>query len=144
MAQVYKAEQPMIERLVAIKVLHSHLAESDDFVARFKREARGLGQLQHPHIVQVIDFDIEDNLYYMVVDYIPGQTLQTYLDEKKALPYSEALAITAQLADALAYAHSKDTIHRTWTECRSRLPVPGMRCGSRRRTAACATWGRYR
>jgi serine/threonine-protein kinase len=112
MAQVYKAEQPTIERLVAIKVLHSHLAESDDFVARFKREARGLGQLQHPHIVQVIDFDIEDNLYYMVVDYIPGQTLQTYLDEKKALPYSEALAITAQLADALAYAHSKDTIHR--------------------------------
>ncbi len=112
MAQVYKAEQPTIERLVAIKVLHSHLAESDDFVARFKREARGLGQLQHPHIVQVIDFDIEDKIYYMVVDYIPGQTLQAYLDEKKALPYGEALAIAAQLADALAYAHSKDTIHR--------------------------------
>ncbi len=112
MAQVYKAEQPTIERLVAIKVLHSHLAESHDFVARFKREARGLGQLQHPHIVQVIDFDVEDDLYYMVVDYISGQTLRTYLDEKGPLPYDEALRIAAQLADALAYAHSRDTIHR--------------------------------
>lgn len=112
MAQVYKAQQPTIERPVAIKILHSHLAESSDFIARFKREARGLGQLQHPNIVQVIDFDVEGDLYFMVVDYIPGQTLREYLDARGALPYDEALRITAQLADALAYAHQKGAIHR--------------------------------
>ncbi len=112
MAQVYKAVQPTIERPVAIKILHAHLAESGDFVTRFKREARGLGQLQHPHIVQVIDFDVEEDIYYMVVDYIPGRTLRDYLDEQGALAYSTALDITAQIADALDYAHKKGTIHR--------------------------------
>jgi hypothetical protein len=112
MAQVYQANQPTIERMVAVKVLHSHLAESDDFVERFKREARGLGQLQHPHIIQVIDFDTANDLYYMVMDYIPGQTLRDYLDEKMKLSNSEALLLIAQLASALEYAHQNGTIHR--------------------------------
>ncbi|MCP5099312.1 MAG: serine/threonine protein kinase, partial [Chloroflexi bacterium] len=112
MAQVYLANQPTIERMVAVKVLHSHLAESDDFVARFKREARGLGQLQHPHIVQVIDFDTANELYYMVMDYIPGKTLRDYLDEKGKLSNRESLALVAQLTNALAYAHQKGMIHR--------------------------------
>ena len=112
MAQVYQANQPTIERMVAVKVLHSHLAESDDFVARFKREARGLGQLQHPHIVQVIDFDTAKDMYYMVMDYIPGKTLRSYLDEKVKLSNSEALTLIAQLTNALAYAHKKGMIHR--------------------------------
>ncbi len=112
MATVYKAVQPTIERLVAVKVLHSHLAASDDFVVRFKREARSLGQLQHPHIVHVIDFDVADGYYFMIVDYIPGKTLRAYLDERGALTWSEALAITTQLTEALAYAHARGTIHR--------------------------------
>lgn len=112
MAQVYKAIQPTIERPVAVKVLHSHLSDSEDFVARFKREARGLGLLQHPHIVHVIDFDVADGVYFMVVDYVPGKTLRAYLDERGVLDYAEALRIAAQLADALAYAHRRGTIHR--------------------------------
>lgn len=112
MASVYRAVQPTIERHVAIKVLHDHLAHSESFVERFKREARGLGQLHHRHIVHVIDFDIDDDYYYMVMDYVPGKTLSAYLQERGALPVDEALALMDQLADALAYAHRRGTIHR--------------------------------
>ena len=65
MAYVYKAYQPTIDRFVAVKVLHSHLAEDAEFLERFKREAKGLGSLRHPHIVNVIDFDVADGWYYM-------------------------------------------------------------------------------
>jgi serine/threonine protein kinase len=112
MAQVYKAVQPTIDRMVAIKVLHSHLAQSEDLIERFKREARALGQLQHPHIVQVIDFDIEDDIYFMVVDYIAGTTLRAYLDDRQKLSCGEALMLVEQLTDALAYVHRNGTIHR--------------------------------
>jgi serine/threonine protein kinase len=112
MASVYRAVQPTIERQVAIKVLHDHLAGSESFVERFKREARGLGQLHHPHIVHVIDFDLDADYYYMVMDYVPGKTLSAYLQERGALPVDEVLALMEQLADALAYAHRRGTIHR--------------------------------
>jgi eukaryotic-like serine/threonine-protein kinase len=112
MATVFRGVQPTIERQVAVKVLHSHLAMSPGFVDRFKREARGLGQLHHPHIVQVIDFDVQDDLYYMVMDYIPGKTLSKFLDERGALPPIEAVAIAEQLTTALAYAHRRGIIHR--------------------------------
>lgn len=129
MAEVYRARQPMIERDVAIKILHGHLAESGDFVERFQREARGLGQLRHPHIVSVIDFDVErgqttraeengdhrivtDGRYYMVMDFIAGPTLADLIQQRGALPVVEALSIAEQIADALAYAHEQGTIHR--------------------------------
>jgi serine/threonine protein kinase len=112
MAQVYKAYQPTIERFVAIKVMHSHLAESADFVERFKREARGLGQLRHPHIVSIIDFDAEDEYYYMVMDYIAGPTLSDVLEQQGAFSLEMALRVTRQLCDALVYAHERGTIHR--------------------------------
>ena len=98
--------------MVAVKVLHGHLADSEDFITRFKREARSLGQLQHPNIVQVIDFDASGEMYFMVMDYIAGKTLRDYLDEKDVLSNSEALTLGAQLADALSYAHKKGAIHR--------------------------------
>jgi hypothetical protein len=112
MAQVYRAIQPTIERPVAIKVLHSHLVTSDGFVDRFKREARSLGQLQHPHIVQVIDFDAQGDLYYMVMDFIPGKTLRTFLDGSGPVDPVRALDIVEQLAEALAFAHRRGLIHR--------------------------------
>jgi serine/threonine protein kinase len=112
MAQVYKAYQPTIERFVAVKVMHSHLADSADFVERFKREARGLGQLRHPHIVSVIDFDIEDEHYYMVMDYIAGPTLSDVLQQQGAFSLEISLRVAGQLCDALAYAHRQGTIHR--------------------------------
>ena len=112
MAEVYKSYQPGMDRFVAIKVMHSHLAESEDFVTRFKREAQLVGQLRHPHIVQVIDFDVQDEGYYMVMEYIKGETLKYYIQQKGALDPDEALRITSHLADALHYAHQEGMIHR--------------------------------
>lgn len=112
MAYVYKAYQPTIDRFVAVKVLHSHLAEDAEFLERFKREAKGLGSLRHPHIVSVIDFDVHDGWYYMVMDFIEGETLEAVLDRRGKLPVDEALRLTAQLAGALAYAHEHGRIHR--------------------------------
>lgn len=112
MGEVYKAFQPGVERYVAIKVMHPHLAGTGDFVQRFQREARSIGRLLHPHILSLIDFDVEGGLYYMVLEYIPGGTLRTYLNNQKQMPVEEALRITGQLADALAYAHQQGMIHR--------------------------------
>lgn len=112
MAQVYEAIQPTIERQVAVKILHTHLSESEDFVLRFKREARSLGQLQHPGIVNIIDFDVQDEIYYMVMDYIPGQTLRDYLDKQGTLSNGEALSLLSQLVEALSYAHQQGAVHR--------------------------------
>lgn len=120
MAQVYRARQPVIERDVAIKVLHPHLAGRDNFVERFKREARGLGQLRHPNIVSVIDFDTalqsgitpDEEIYYLVMDFIAGPTLADLLRARGPLPLAETLLIGEQIADALAYAHQQGVIHR--------------------------------
>jgi tRNA A-37 threonylcarbamoyl transferase component Bud32 len=112
MAQVYRARQPVIERNVAIKVLHPHLATQGDFVARFQREARGLGALRHPHIVSVIDFDAVGDSHYLVMDYIPGPTLAAVLAKQGRLPAMQALSIAEQIASALAYAHRQGAIHR--------------------------------
>ncbi len=112
MAEVYKAFQPGLNRYVAIKVMHKHLANSPDFVDRFKREAKGIGELQHSHILHVIDFDVEGTLYYMVMDYIKGDTLADYMAKKGALSVEEAISLTIQLVDAIDYAHKHGTIHR--------------------------------
>ncbi|NDJ84393.1 MAG: protein kinase [Chloroflexi bacterium] len=112
MADVYKAYQPGLNRFVAIKLMHGHLADSADFVERFKREAQSVGQLRHPHIVQVIDFDVEDDVYYMVMEFIKGNTLKSYIEQRGALRPEEALRITENLADALSYAHENNMIHR--------------------------------
>ncbi len=112
MAEVYKAYQPGLDRHVAIKVLHRHLALTPDFVFRFKREAKSIGQLQHPHILHVIDFETENNVYYLVMDYIQGDTLEAYIKSQGKLAFPEALRITEQLAGALDYAHERGMIHR--------------------------------
>lgn len=112
MADVYKAYQPGMNRFVAVKVMHSHLSDSADFIERFKREAQNVGQLRHPHILNVIDFDAEDDLYYMVMEFIKGDTLKAYITEQGSLPPPEAVRITAQIADALDYAHQYGMIHR--------------------------------
>ena len=112
MAYVYKAYQPTVDRNVAVKVLHSHLAEDGQFLARFKREAKGLGSLRHPHIVSVIDFDVDEGWYYMVMDFIQGETLEEILSRRGRLAVDGALRLTAQLAGALDYAHRHGRIHR--------------------------------
>jgi tetratricopeptide (TPR) repeat protein len=116
MADVYRAYQPGLDRLVAVKVMHSHLAEEAGFITRFQREAKAIARLRHPYIVQVIDFDVQDDVYYMVMEYIEGSTLKEWLRDLASrgerLPTHYALDIAAKLADALAYAHGEGMVHR--------------------------------
>src|SRR5262245_53329311 len=112
MAEVYKALQPGLQRFVAVKVLAGYFAESPQFVARFKREARSIAQLRHPHVVQVFDFDIEDDLYYMVMEYIQGATLHPRIQRGGGLPIGDVIRIGIALSDALDYAHQHGMIHR--------------------------------
>lgn len=116
MAEVYKAYQETLDRHVAIKVMHTFLAEDSDFLGRFKREARAMAALSHPHIVRVYDFEIQDDVYYIVMEYVSGGTLTKKLEELSAkgqwLPLQETLKIILQVAEAMAYAHRQGMIHR--------------------------------
>jgi serine/threonine-protein kinase len=116
MAEVYKGYHKRLERNVAIKILHSFLAEGEDFLARFEREARAVAQLRHPNIVQIYDFSVEDDLLYMVMEYIDGGTLNDRLNElakvNQLMPLEEVVSIIDQIANALDYAHNSELIHR--------------------------------
>ncbi len=116
MADIYKAYHPRLDRHVAVKVLHAHLAEGKDFLGRFEREARAVAALRHPHIVQVYDFDIEDGLTYMVMEFVGGGTLKSRLEalhrKVEHLALGETARIFRQIAEALEYAHQKEMLHR--------------------------------
>lgn len=112
MAYVYRAVDPDLARVVAVKVMHRYLCEDGSFVRRFGREAKAISRLQHANIVGFIDFDREQDQYYLVMDYINGGTLRDYLAKKGALPPLQALQLILHLAKALSYAHQKGIIHR--------------------------------
>jgi serine/threonine protein kinase len=118
MAEVYKAHHPTLDRYVAIKVLHSFLADEEDFLTRFQREARIVATFRHPNIVQVYDFDSDPktNSYYMVMEFVDGPTLKTRLqemvEEGERLPLEEAIRIAIAVANALDYAHQRGMVHR--------------------------------
>jgi tetratricopeptide (TPR) repeat protein len=128
MADVFKGYQPGLDRYVAVKVLHPHLSEDPDFITRFKREAKSVAELRHPHIVQVFDFDVQGENYYMVMEYVEGgQTLKQLLQELAAkdarLPLERALDIASKLADALDYAHGLGMVHRDIKPANVLLPT---------------------
>lgn len=116
MAEVYAGVHTHLDRKVAVKVLHSYLLEGGDFVDRFKREAKAVANLRHPNIVQVYDFDIQDDLIFMVMEYIDGVNLHAKLVEVgnrgERLPIKLIGSIINDIASALDYAHSKDMLHR--------------------------------
>jgi len=116
MAEVYRAYQPRLERDVAVKVMFGYLAEDEKFVGRFEREAKAVAALHHPHIVQIHDFDVEDDVYYMVMEYIGGETLKARLKRLNAagkrMRLDEVVRIFRALCDALDYAHAQGCIHR--------------------------------
>jgi len=110
MATVYKAYQPSLDRYVAVKVLPTYLAHDPDFAARFRREARAIARLNHPHILPVHDFGQEGELSYIVMRYVEGGTLKKQLGQPLAL--NRTIDILAQIGDALDYAHQQGVIHR--------------------------------
>jgi len=113
MSEVYKGQHEQLDRMVAVKVLHPFLANEEGFVIRFKREASIVAKLRHPNIMQVFDFDYNEELdiYYMVMEFIDGPTLKDRLNNE-ALPQEEAVRIGALIADALDYAHRRGMVHR--------------------------------
>ena len=116
MAEVYKAYQPNLDRYVALKVLHPIVATDEQFLARFRTEARSVATLRHQHIVQIFDFGNEGKTYYMVMEFVDGQTLKQKLnkmrDENKVMSLEEASKLLTQVAQALDYAHERGLIHR--------------------------------
>jgi branched-chain amino acid transport system substrate-binding protein len=111
MAAVYKAYQPSMERHVAIKVLPRHMAASEEFVNRFRREARLLAQLQHPHILPVFDYGEADGYPYIVMPFVQSGTLAELL-HKRPPSLLEVRRIMVQIGDAVSYAHTRGMIHR--------------------------------
>ncbi|MBI3166875.1 MAG: serine/threonine protein kinase [Chloroflexi bacterium] len=116
MSAVYKGNDPNLKRVVAIKVIHSHLSSNPDFVQRFEEEAAAVAQLRHPGIIQVYDFNRDDDLYYMILEFVPGETIQDHLkrlnDGGRKLSPIKAAEYMAGICDAVDYAHQRGMIHR--------------------------------
>ena len=111
MAAVYKAFQPNMERYVAVKVLPRHMSTSEEFVIRFRREAKLLAQLQHPHILPVFDYGEADGYPYIVMPFVQSGTLAGII-QTRSLSLSEIRRIIVQIGEALSYAHMRGMIHR--------------------------------
>lgn len=116
MANVYRAVDTRLQRDVALKIIHSHLAEQPDFVNRFIREARSVARLSSRHIVSVFDQGVADTplgqLPYLVMELVTGSDLRTQLNDLGSLPIGVAFEVTRQVLQALAVAHNDDLIHR--------------------------------
>jgi serine/threonine-protein kinase len=116
MAQVYRGYHPQLDRHVAIKVLRADLVEQDEFLERFRREAHAVSGLRHANIVQVFDFDTQDDFYYMIMELLEGDTLRARLNEyrlkKERMPLDEIARILKDILNGLEYAHSEGVIHR--------------------------------
>ena len=116
MSSVYKGLDTRLQRTVAIKMIHPHLSERPQFVRRFEQEAAAVARLRHPNILQVHDYNHDKDSYYMVLEYIPGQTLDERLESLKTanlrLPLAEVIHLMVPLCDAVAYAHDQGIYHR--------------------------------
>ncbi|MEH3075847.1 MAG: protein kinase [Quadrisphaera sp.] len=112
MATVYLATDTRLERPVALKVMHTHLAADASFVARFTREARSAARLSHPGVVSVYDQGASDSTVYLAMEYIPGRTLRDLVAAAAPLPLGEALDLIEEVLDGLAAAHAAGLVHR--------------------------------
>src|ERR671931_2133858 len=112
MSSVYKARDSLLERNVALKILHDQYSADEEFVERFKREARSVAQLQHPNIVTVIDRGEEEGKQYIVFEYVDGENLKELVVRKGRLEIPEALEIALEIARGLGFAHEHGLVHR--------------------------------
>jgi eukaryotic-like serine/threonine-protein kinase len=112
MSSVYRAHDQLLERDVALKILHSSYREDEEAVERFRREAQAVARLSHPNVVTVIDRGEEDGHQFIVFEYVDGATLKDHLAKRGPLPPEEALAIAIEVGEALAYAHGHGIVHR--------------------------------
>jgi eukaryotic-like serine/threonine-protein kinase len=112
MSSVYKAHDRLLDRQIAIKVLHPHFTEDEEYVERFRREARAVAQLSHPNIVTVIDRGEDEGRQFIVFEYVEGENLKQLLERTGPMPVRDALLLALQMARALAFAHGRGLIHR--------------------------------
>jgi eukaryotic-like serine/threonine-protein kinase len=112
MSTVYLAFDQTLERRVAIKLMHREIASDSDQLERFRREARAVAQLSHPHIVGVIDAGEDEGRPYIVFEYVEGETLKDRIRRMGRLPMDEAIAYAIEIARALGCAHSRQIVHR--------------------------------
>jgi serine/threonine-protein kinase len=127
MGIVYKAKDPMLERVVAIKTINMAMDRdgAEMYEKRFYQEARAAGGLNHPNIVTVYDIGKTDTECYMAMEYIEGAELRTLLTPGKPLPVDRALTIAAQVAEGLAYAHERGVVHRDIKPANIMVPEAG-------------------
>ena len=112
MANVYSARDTLLNRTVTVKVLKDYLVDDEDFVRRFRREAQAAAGLSHPHIINVYDVGEEDNIHYIVMEYVQGKTLKDLIQENERIPADHAAEIIKQITQAIIHAHSHRVIHR--------------------------------
>ena len=112
MSSVYRAHDRLLERDVAIKVLHEQFTADGEYVERFRREARAVAQLSHPNIVTVIDRGEQDDRQFIVFEYVDGENLKALIDREGPLPEREAIELALQVARALGFAHEEGLVHR--------------------------------
>ncbi len=112
MSDVYKAKDHILGRFVAIKVLKQEFSEDLNFVTKFRTEAQSAASLEHPNIVNIYDVGSEDGMYYIVMEYVEGITLKTYVEKKGHLTFKESVSIAIQVARGIESAHNKNIIHR--------------------------------
>lgn len=111
MADVYKGKDLLLERTVAIKILHQNFSGDNDFVERFKREAQAAGKLGHPNIVNMYDVGFDQGYHYIIMEYVDGETLKDYITHEGRLSISTAVRITTAIAEGLEHAHAMGIIH---------------------------------
>jgi serine/threonine-protein kinase len=112
MAIVYKGHDVLLNRKVAVKVLRDQYVHDDEFIRRFQREAQAAASLSHPNIVSIYDVGKENDVHYIVMEYVEGTTLNEVIKEKAPMQVEEAIHYTTQICDALDHAHSNQIVHR--------------------------------
>ena len=111
MAEVYKAQDKLLDRTVAVKILHTSYNDDADFIARFQREAKAAACMAHANIVNIYDVGIDGNDHYIVMEYVPGATLKAKIQAEAPLDIQTVVSIAKDIADGLAHAHSNNIVH---------------------------------
>src|SRR5712691_3412831 len=112
MSSVYRAHDRVLDRRVALKILHQHFSDDDEYVQRFLREARTVAGLSHPNIVTVIDRGDHDGQQFIVFEYVEGENLKRLIERNGPAPVEHAVELAIQIAHGLTCAHERGLVHR--------------------------------
>ncbi|WP_413780010.1 Stk1 family PASTA domain-containing Ser/Thr kinase [Anaeroselena agilis] len=111
MADVFRAHDKLLDRSVAVKVLRAQFTDDEEFVTRFRREAQAAARLSHPNIVNIYDVGRDEDSYYIVMEYISGETLKDRIVREGPLPVETAVRVALEIAEALEHAHQNNIVH---------------------------------